>query len=102
MAETSQADRPLPVAPGYLTSALRVFDLSLTEIRHYGADTPQIARRMRALLLGLAEQAPAARRHGLDDHLARLDAAVRAAYPDAAERAYAETPDHLGIGGGHH
>jgi uncharacterized membrane protein len=79
-----------------------LLDLSLTEIRHYGADTPQIARRMRALLLGLAEQAPAARRHELDDHLARLDAAVRAAYPDAAERAYAETPDHLGIGSGHH
>ena len=39
-----------------------LLDLSLTEIRHYGADTPQIARRMRALLLGLAEQAPAARR----------------------------------------
>ena len=79
-----------------------LLDLSLTEIRHYGADTPQIARRMRALLLGLAEQVPAARRHGLDDHLARLDAAVRAAYPDAAERAYAETPDHLGIGSGDH
>ncbi len=57
---------------------------------------------MRALLLGLAEQVPAARRHGLDDHLARLDAAVRAAYPDAAERAYAETPDDLGIGRGDH
>ena len=79
-----------------------LLDLSLTEIRHYGAATPQIARRMRALLLGLAEQVPAARRHGLDDHLARLDAAVRAAYPDAAERAYAETPDHLGIGSGDH
>ena len=35
-----------------------VLDLSLTEIRHYGVDTPQIARRLRALLLGLAEQAP--------------------------------------------
>jgi uncharacterized membrane protein len=79
-----------------------VLDLSLTEIRHYGADTPQIARRMRALLLGLAEQAPAARRPPLEDHLARLDAAVRAAYPDAAERAYAEIPDHLGIGSGDH
>jgi uncharacterized membrane protein len=79
-----------------------LLDLSLTEIRHYGADTPQIARRMRALLLGLAEQAPAARRPPLEDHLARLDAAVRAAYPDAAERAYAEIPDHLGIGSGDH
>ena len=79
-----------------------LLDLALTEIRHYGADTPQIARRMRALLLGLAEQAPAARRGALDDHLARLDTAVRAAYPDAAERAYAETPDHLGISSGDH
>ena len=79
-----------------------VLDLSLTEIRHYGADTPQIARRLRALLLGLAEHAPAARRAPLDDHLGRLDVAVRAAYPDALERAYAETPDHLGIGSGDH
>ena len=79
-----------------------VLDLSLTEIRHYGVDTPQIARRLRALLLGLAEHAPPARRAPLDDHLARLDVAVRAAYPDAMERAYAETPDHLGIGSGDH
>lgn len=79
-----------------------LLDLSLTEIRHYGAETPQIARRLRALLLGLAEQVPAARRRGLDDHLARLDAAVRAGYPDAAERAYAETPDQLGISSGDH
>jgi uncharacterized membrane protein len=79
-----------------------LLDLSLTEIRHYGAETPQIARRLRALLLGLAEQAPAARRRGLDDHLARLDAAVRAGYSDAAERAYAEMPDHLGISSGDH
>jgi uncharacterized membrane protein len=79
-----------------------LLDLSLTEIRHYGADAPQIARRMRALLLSLAEQAPAPRRAGVEDHLARLDAAVRAAYPDALERGYAETPDHLGISSGDH
>jgi uncharacterized membrane protein len=79
-----------------------MLDLSLTEIRHYGADTPQIARRLRALLLGLAEHAPPARRAPLDDHLARLDAAVHAAYPDPLERAYAETPDPLGIGSGDH
>jgi ABC-type transport system involved in multi-copper enzyme maturation permease subunit len=32
MADTSQAARPLPPAPGYLTSAFRIFDLSLTEM----------------------------------------------------------------------
>jgi uncharacterized membrane protein len=76
-----------------------LLDLSLTEIRHYGADTPQIARRMRALLLGLLEHAPDARRAALEDHLARLDRAVAAAYPDPEERAHAGTADHIGIGG---
>ncbi|MGH9371427.1 MAG: ABC transporter permease [Vicinamibacterales bacterium] len=32
MADTSQTARPLPPAPGYLASALRVFDLSLGEM----------------------------------------------------------------------
>ena len=32
MPDTSQADRPLPPAPGYVTSALRVFELSLSEM----------------------------------------------------------------------
>jgi ABC-type multidrug transport system permease subunit len=32
MTNTSQADRPLPPAPGYLTSALRIFDLSIGEM----------------------------------------------------------------------
>jgi ABC-type transport system involved in multi-copper enzyme maturation permease subunit len=32
MPETSQASRPLPPAPGYVTSALRIFDLSLSEM----------------------------------------------------------------------
>ena len=32
MPETSQASRPLPPAPGYVMSALRIFDLSLSEM----------------------------------------------------------------------
>src|SRR5918996_3402773 len=32
MAETSHANRPLPAAPGYFTSALRIFELSLGEM----------------------------------------------------------------------
>jgi len=32
MAETSQTTRPLPPAPSYLTSALRIFDLSVSEM----------------------------------------------------------------------
>jgi uncharacterized membrane protein len=75
-----------------------LLDLSLTEIRHYGASTPQIARRMRALLLGLREHAPGARQPALEDQLARLDRAVERSYPDPVERAHAETADHIGIG----
>jgi uncharacterized membrane protein len=76
-----------------------VLDLALTEIRHYGANSPQIARRMRALILGLIEQAPELRRPALEDQLRRLDTAVQADYPDPIERAHATVPDHLGIGG---
>jgi uncharacterized membrane protein len=76
-----------------------LLDLALTEIRHYGASSPQIARRMRALILGLIEQAPERRRPALEDQLRRLDTAVQADYPDPIERAHATVPDHLGIGG---
>lgn len=76
-----------------------LLDLSLTEIRVYGVAQPQIARRLRALLLGLLSDLPAARRPALEQQLARLDAAVARAYPDAVERAHAEQPDRLGIGG---
>jgi uncharacterized membrane protein len=76
-----------------------LLDLSLTEIRVYGASSPQIVRRLRALLLGLIEYAPEARWPALEQQLARLDAAVRVTYPDPVERAHAETPDRIGIGG---
>jgi uncharacterized membrane protein len=76
-----------------------LLDLSLTEIRLYGTSSPQIARRMRALLLGLTDQTPEQRHDAVTEQLARLDRAVAAAYPDPVERAHAEVPDHLGIGG---
>jgi len=76
-----------------------LLDLAVTEIRRYGADSPQIARRLRALLLALGEQAPAARRGAVEAQLERLDAAVAAAYEDPVERAHALVADPLGIGG---
>ena len=79
-----------------------LLDLSLTEIRHYGVDSPQIPRRMRALLLGLIERTPDVRHAALEEQLARLDSAVLTAYPDPAARAHAEASDHLGIGGAGH
>lgn len=76
-----------------------LLDLSLTEIRRYGADSPQIARRLRALLLGLLDRAPAPRHPALEAQLARLDASVQAGYPDPVERDHALASDRLGIGG---
>jgi uncharacterized membrane protein len=82
---------PLPTWPELL-------DLSLTEIRHYGADAPQIPRRMRALLEDLLAESPEARHAELRAHLARLDAAIDRAYADPVERAHARQADPLGIG----
>jgi uncharacterized membrane protein len=75
-----------------------VLDLALTEVRHYGADAPQVARRLRALLLTLRARTPDVRHPALDAHLERLDAAVAVAYADPVARAHASTPDHMGIG----
>jgi uncharacterized membrane protein len=77
-----------------------LLQLALTEIRHYGADTPQVARRMRALLIGLERLAPAARTEAVAEQTALLDAALERSYPDPAERAVAAEPDHMGLGGG--
>jgi uncharacterized membrane protein len=78
-----------------------LLDLALTEIRVYGTGSPQIPRRLRALLLGLIDRAPELRAPAVRDQLARLDAAVLVAYPDAVDRAHATVPDHLGRGTAH-
>ena len=75
-----------------------LLDLALTEIRHYGADSPQIARRMRALLVELLECTPPARHEDVREHVALLDATIARVYPDASERAFASVPDRLGLG----
>ena len=75
-----------------------LLDLALTEIRHYGVDSPQIARKLRSTLLALRRDSPELRWAEIDDQLARLDASVRAAYADERDRAEAEVPDSLGLG----
>lgn len=77
-----------------------LLDLAVTEIRVFGIEQPQIARRLRSLLNALRAQAPAVRHAAIDAQLARLDAAIERAYPDPVERAHAASADHIGIGGG--
>ena len=73
--------------------------LACNEIRHYGADQPQIARRMRAMLGDLMAIVPENRRGAVERQLRLLESSVAAAFTDAGERAIAETPDRLGMGG---
>ena len=74
-------------------------DLALTEIRWYGADAPQVARRMTALLQRLTESlspehhpALIRQQHALEVSLARI-------YHDPDELAFVGTADYIGIGG---
>lgn len=87
--------RVLYPAPGWPD----LLDLSLTEIRSYGANSHQITRRMRALLAELFAAVPAARRPAIEAQVALLDAAVIRAHPDPGERALALNADHMGLGG---
>jgi uncharacterized membrane protein len=74
-------------------------DLALTEVRCYGAATPQIARRLAALLDDLQQSLPASRRPTIDRHRRLLAADVERLYANPTERAFASIPDRLGIGG---
>ncbi|OII60951.1 hypothetical protein BJP40_08885 [Streptomyces sp. CC53] len=75
-------------------------DLALTEILLYGAGSPQVTRRVAALLdaLGPAVGPDASRREPLDRQRARLERAVHAATPAAAARHHSLTPDRRGVG----
>jgi uncharacterized membrane protein len=87
--------RVLYPAPGWPD----LLDLSLTEIRSYGANSHQVTRRMRALLAELFAAVPAARRPAIEAQVVLLDAAIARAHPDPAERRIASMADHMGLGG---
>jgi uncharacterized membrane protein len=74
-------------------------DLALTEIRWYGAGTPQVTRRLAALLDGLELSVAPERRAAIARHRLLLDQRLASVYPDRDEREFARTPDRLGIGG---
>jgi uncharacterized membrane protein len=76
-----------------------LLDLALTEIRWYGAGTPQVTRRLAALLDGLESSVLADRRAAIAAHRILLDEHLASVYADEIERAFARTPDRLGIGG---
>jgi uncharacterized membrane protein len=80
---------------------LRNFDgllvLSLTEIIRYGADAPQVVRRLHAVLDELESTLPIERQPGIARQRSLLEAAVSAALP-APFMPVASTPDREGLG----
>jgi uncharacterized membrane protein len=73
--------------------------LGVTEIRHYGANSVQIMRRLRAMLEELIRILPPERSPLLQAQLDLLHTSVRRQFSDLPDREQAEVPDSQGLGG---
>ena len=74
-------------------------DLGVMEIRHYGAASAQVARRLQALYDRLLEVVDESQRVNVELQRRLLDEAVAKAFPDPVEREMLRRPDRLGLGG---
>jgi uncharacterized membrane protein len=75
-------------------------ELGLMEIRRYGAESPQVVRRLHALYDHLGGVARDGERSRVDLERRLLAEAVSAAFPDPEERGIVEQADRLGLGFG--
>ena len=73
--------------------------LAITEIRHFGGDSIQVARRLRAMLENLIETLPEQRRPLLRQELSLLHRKVENAFREPEDLARADTGDAQGMGG---
>jgi len=73
--------------------------LAMTEIRQFGGNSTQIARRMRAILEDLIPLLPASRALALQHELDLLKSAVDHGFAIPQDRIRAESPDSQGLGG---
>jgi uncharacterized membrane protein len=73
--------------------------LTFSEIRLYGAENFQIARRLRAMIENLATTLPEYRRPALRSELDLLDRAIEKLYALPEDMALARVPDSQGLGG---
>lgn len=76
-----------------------VLAVALTEIREYGESSPQVTRRLRAMLDALRRGVSPEHRNAVDIELAELSCSVRRGFPDPVLRRFAAHPDRRGIGG---
>lgn len=72
--------------------------LAITEIRHFGGSSIQVARRLQAMIEQLLLVLPPARRPALQQELALLEHAIRRNFPDQEDQARAQVGDLQGIG----
>jgi uncharacterized membrane protein len=73
--------------------------LAITEIRHFGGSSIQIARRLRAMLEDLIAALPEARAVPLRSELALLKKSAERFFQEPEDRTLAEKSDAQGVGG---
>ena len=73
--------------------------LAVTELRHYGRESVQVMRRLRAMLENLMETLPDRRVPLLRKELDLLVASAERMFPDSEDQLLAETSDSQGLGG---
>lgn len=73
--------------------------LAVTEIRHFGGESIQVTRRLRAMLENLIDTLPAERRAILQQELNRLHRSSDRNFPELDDRTLAEEGDSQGVGG---
>jgi uncharacterized membrane protein len=73
--------------------------LTCTEIRHFGAGSVQIMRRMRSMLENLIQTLPPHRHPELSQQLELLDRTIERHYSFPEDLAIARIPDSQGLGG---
>jgi uncharacterized membrane protein len=73
--------------------------LAVTEIRHFGCDSIQIARRLRAMLENLIQTLPETRARLLREEITLLERSTARSFAEPEDRALAEISDVQGVGG---
>jgi uncharacterized membrane protein len=75
--------------------------LSMREVRWYGANSFQVSRRLKAMLVHLMKQLPEERLPALERELQLLNGSTEKNFPDPGDREQAEIADFQGLGGTH-
>lgn len=73
--------------------------LAVTEIRHFGGTSIQVARRLRAMLLDLIQTLPEERATMLRMELKLLDRSAKRFFLEEEDQAMADVSDFQGVGG---